>query len=364
KQMTSSANLDSPYLAVIDTCQEGNAPSGSYLENTIGGRLRLPRRLAARFNASTVATCGRCGQPMFNLMQLSCSLFGLSSHRLLYFLICSNSACLSDGASPLRCLRVQFALDIGESQRSSSTNLTSANATAVAAASAGYTDWGGDEADDWGDGETTDAAVDELQPPAMEMEELEAEAADEAAETLELTELASLDSPCRRLAVLMRPSLPQRASRCRNLAAPSFAVVGNGGGDSSVAADDNGEDEQGQALTRLEQKFYDRLARCPGQLLRYQWSGRPLLVAPMDPAAVSDCRLCGAARCFELQLMPGLLTALPSCIAEHLDLATALVYTCSAACEPPAGEDRGFAEETVLIQRELPPTGRPGVTCD
>eukprot|EP00618_Florenciella_parvula_P014690 CAMPEP_0119477304 /NCGR_PEP_ID=MMETSP1344-20130328/7498_1 /TAXON_ID=236787 /ORGANISM="Florenciella parvula, Strain CCMP2471" /LENGTH=247 /DNA_ID=CAMNT_0007511267 /DNA_START=213 /DNA_END=956 /DNA_ORIENTATION=- len=59
-------------------------------------------------------------------------------------------------------------------------------------------------------------------------------------------------------------------------------------------------------------KFQDRVGRCPSQGLRYAWGGAPLWSSAIMPEAARrppPCA-CGAARQFELQLMPSLLFAL------------------------------------------------------
>eukprot|EP01121_Diplochlamys_sp_Union-15-3_P006030 TRINITY_DN1645_c0_g1_i1.p1 TRINITY_DN1645_c0_g1~~TRINITY_DN1645_c0_g1_i1.p1 ORF type:complete len:148 (+),score=34.03 TRINITY_DN1645_c0_g1_i1:66-509(+) len=82
-------------------------------------------------------------------------------------------------------------------------------------------------------------------------------------------------------------------------------------------------------------KFQRRLSRCPQQILRYNFNGEPLWFTNKKPASIPKCKSCGAARVFELQLMPALLYLLKPVSKEegrNFDFGTVLFFTCSSSC--------------------------------
>lgn len=114
--------------------------------------------------------------------------------------------------------------------------------------------------------------------------------------------------------------------------------------------------DQGKWLLKLQR----RLERSPTQVVRYSWGGEPLWVAPPPTAFIGGgsspppCCRCGAARQFELQLLPSLpdqarwWAACQGAEGEgswEVEWGTVVVYTCSADCstEEPC-------EEFVVVQ--------------
>ncbi|VDP38903.1 unnamed protein product [Heligmosomoides polygyrus] len=111
-------------------------------------------------------------------------------------------------------------------------------------------------------------------------------------------------------------------------------------------------------------RFHRFLNLNPTQILRYQRSGKlmigyepnlshlgiPLIAtdrAPV-PGGAPDCERCGAPRCFELQLMPHLLSLIGvDQIGRSIDWASVYVYTCSQTC---AVENHGYIKEFVCKQ--------------
>ena len=137
--------------------------------------------------------------------------------------------------------------------------------------------------------------------------------------------------------------------------------------DASVNALDRGNFESD--IDKTFQKFSDRIAQNPEQVLRYEFKGQPLLYSGTDdvgsrfvvphgkagaPRGIPRCDCCGGQRVFEVQLVPGLIYELEE--KESLDLddgmewGTIIVTTCVNNCGE-AGEI-SFREEWAGVQWE------------
>ncbi|KAK5126269.1 hypothetical protein LTR85_010504 [Meristemomyces frigidus] len=158
---------------------------------------------------------------------------------------------------------------------------------------------------------------------------------------------------------------------------------------SSSAAEEKAAFES--SMDKTFQRFADRLAQNPEQVLRYEFDGQPLLYAKTDavgkllaPAQetanakvqlarraegnfpssrIPKCASCGAARIFELQLTPHLITELEAdeMSLEGMDWGTILLAVCSADCQEREKADRdvGYVEEWTGVQwEELADKGR------
>ncbi|KAK6789452.1 hypothetical protein RDI58_013252 [Solanum bulbocastanum] len=95
-------------------------------------------------------------------------------------------------------------------------------------------------------------------------------------------------------------------------------------------------------------------------ILGYSYGGKPLL-ASGDAGDPGMCRLCGAARQYEMQLMPPLLYFLQEAVSEkgkhaldNWNWMTLIVYTCSQNCSNDNSSDDVWtvAEEAVVVQYE------------
>jgi len=123
------------------------------------------------------------------------------------------------------------------------------------------------------------------------------------------------------------------------------------------------------SLDKTFQKFSDRIAQNPEQVLRYEFKGQPLLYSGHDDVAtrfvvphgkagatrgIPRCESCGSQRVFELQLVPGLIYELEKNVAmdleEGMEWGTILVGTCANNCGE-AGTV-SFREEWVGVQWE------------
>ncbi|KAK5233398.1 hypothetical protein LTR47_005491 [Exophiala xenobiotica] len=122
-------------------------------------------------------------------------------------------------------------------------------------------------------------------------------------------------------------------------------------------------------LDKAFQKFSDRIAQNPEQVLRYEFKGEPLLYSGTDSVAsrfivphgktgavrgIPRCESCGAQRRFELQLVPGLIYELEKDEAmdleEGMEWGTVIVGTCVNNCGVPG--EVTFREEWVGVQWE------------
>lgn len=137
-------------------------------------------------------------------------------------------------------------------------------------------------------------------------------------------------------------------------------------------------------MDRAFQKFADRVAQNPEQILRYEYDGTPLLYSDEDAigkaltpsghaAAQSritttksrgmpNCENCGAKRTFELQLTPHAITELEADedALEGMDWGTIILGVCSKDCSPAGTKEKevGYAEEWIGVQWEELSSGK------
>mmetsp|Transcript_4013 Transcript_4013/g.10141 ORF Transcript_4013/g.10141 Transcript_4013/m.10141 type:complete len:420 (+) Transcript_4013:306-1565(+) len=125
------------------------------------------------------------------------------------------------------------------------------------------------------------------------------------------------------------------------------------------------EEDHTDQIDSVAMKFLKRLARAPSQCARYSYAGCAMWPAASQPKP-PPCALCGAARQFEVQLMPPLVHYLEEAAAWTQDddtydtgqmvhpptswaWATVAVYTCSGNCETVDGSP---AEEWIALVNE------------
>ncbi|CAF1302722.1 unnamed protein product [Adineta steineri] len=82
-------------------------------------------------------------------------------------------------------------------------------------------------------------------------------------------------------------------------------------------------------------RFQQKIRYAPDQIIRYDWSGHPLILTKADESTLSSaqkCRNCQSSCNFEFQLMPALVNFLKIDNQIGLEFGTVFVYTCSANC--------------------------------
>ena len=156
--------------------------------------------------------------------------------------------------------------------------------------------------------------------------------------------------------------------------------------DTSGAASGGAKDDADafeSTIDKAFQRFADRLAQNPLQVLRYEYKGTPLLysktdavgnsLAPHQSTAPSGdgkfatvgrpgstgmprCQNCGAGRVFELQLTPQAITELEveEMGLDGMDWGTIILGVCGEDCQPKGIEQGqvGYLEEWVGVQWE------------
>jgi pre-rRNA-processing protein TSR4 len=130
------------------------------------------------------------------------------------------------------------------------------------------------------------------------------------------------------------------------------------------------KDQLPRGVDKQFKKFMDRVACEPSQCIRYEWDGSPLFYQLHDGNHAGKCDACGAPRVYEMQLMPNVLSILPT--AEYaaqqqkqepartlesmnvgMEFGTVLVYVCKNDCHPGDTHDTTFVRESALVQYEL-----------
>ncbi|KAK5016262.1 hypothetical protein LTR60_002488 [Cryomyces antarcticus] len=139
---------------------------------------------------------------------------------------------------------------------------------------------------------------------------------------------------------------------------------------SSNARDD--KDTFESSLDTAFQRFADRIADNPTQVLRYEFRGRPLLYSTTDPVGsllsrpshtpanalpVPPCANCAAPRVFELQLTPHAISELEvhETGLEGMEWGTVLLGVCGRDCAP-RGQEAGEVGST-----DMPSAGAVGL---
>jgi len=346
---------DPVYLAMLTDECEADDDSIDYGTNKLGGVPDLPCAIGACDSTAlpTAPRCGRCGALMYFLLQMYCPLGGSRYHRTLYLFVCleeagaDGAACQADPAG-WRLLRVQVAAAATES---------AATAPTVAPAAS----WNHD-ADEWSDEEEPQQpAVHQALPP------VHVGTTQQQQQRIVSRKWSSISNTlcpvARHLEVFDEAECVVQAeddvtTRFAHLLKEAAAEP-----DTACVVTESAEDDEASAYgSRLYAKFLRQLARCPQQAVRYAWAGRPLCVralsdAEQHRAVTSRCPRCSAPRCFELQLMPGLLSATAAdqqCARLLFD--TLLIFSCSASCWPEDAGGGNGGQQLLLEEVVIPQT--------
>jgi pre-rRNA-processing protein TSR4 len=131
-------------------------------------------------------------------------------------------------------------------------------------------------------------------------------------------------------------------------------------------------------IDKTFQKFADRLAQNPEQVLRYEFKGQPLLYSKHDPVGkllagsfatdnakvttsngsgnrMPRCTNCGAGRVFEVQITPHAIMELESDEPglDGMEWGTIIIGVCSSDCQQKGvNSDVGYVEEWAGVQWE------------
>ncbi|KAI8971344.1 programmed cell death protein 2, partial [Pilobolus umbonatus] len=122
-------------------------------------------------------------------------------------------------------------------------------------------------------------------------------------------------------------------------------------------------------------KFTERVECEPTQCVRYEYKGTPLLYSALTQQQQdilnSKCKYCKCPRIFELQLMPNILSLLPTteyAMADQdkiqsnmisnswnvgMEFGTILIFSCQKDCHPGSMEEVTYAEESCIVQYEI-----------
>lgn len=117
------------------------------------------------------------------------------------------------------------------------------------------------------------------------------------------------------------------------------------------------------AMDSTFQKFADRLAQNPDQVIRYEFAGTPLLYSKTDAvgeklskSTFPGCGNCGGRRVFEVQLTPNAIAELEEddLSLEGMEWGTVIVGVCEKDCSPRTAElgQAGYLEEWAGVQWE------------
>jgi len=372
-------------MAEIGCCGASAAPASS-AASFFGGK---PRWLhASNPPAAATLACGSCGEPRALLAQLQCPVG--TRARVLYVLACNRAACSSEPGSWL-VLRAQAAAAAPAEPAFGGCGFGGFGG------GGGFGSGGDDDAwragaSAWGDG--ADEAVkgkcgaaEELSLEALMLRNEErASAPTEVPKPKPKASKAKPPQAVVAVAVAAAPgggepeeeaaadSIGETAGGlvCRTVvwwtepeadAASGLGVGGlarvqelaaqvdtSGGGEAQGAAGGS-DDVYERALVGSDlsmQKFLKRVARWPGQCVRYEYNGNPLW--PLETAvSAGHCATCGAARVFEMQLMPALIHLL-GVDDRGMCWLTAAIFSCPHSCD---AADGGYSHEGVACAAEF-----------
>ncbi|KAM4618469.1 programmed cell death protein 2-like [Polymixia lowei] len=344
-----AASSEEALLGLCDGEIQSGKHSSSYLTNKVGG---LPDVLPVVSWKHPV--CDVCSAALVHVVQVYCPLAASPLHRQLHVFACSAAGCTGRPQS-WKVLRSQCL----ESEVKPVQLLQPPSDTPAKVPMA-TTDWC-DSADDWGMEEEEEEQGGVLCNKVSS--HVDEKAADPEVEDPTTTEL---DVSCRLQDLTLQGEQEEERPRDAPVLRPLYISVVD---EADLAGEDlehaqellrEYEEREGVAVGQLDSsqgggeekyektkarhgdavfsRFMKEISRCPEQILRYCWNGKPLFISepPSNVAQmVPVCSSCGSPRTFEFQLMPALVSLL-----QHQDLdtdsgvefGTVLVYTCRDSC--------------------------------
>ncbi|XP_022774893.1 probable 20S rRNA accumulation protein 4 [Durio zibethinus] len=359
---------------------EDNREPSDHHTTKIGGLPDWPLPIEALKLNPTLIHCTQCGSKLCLVAQVYAPVSSETlkiEERLLLVFGCVTPNC---GSSPLswRALRIQkVENDAQESSSTATEDKTPAAASPISVSKMNWWENLSDKDDEDVDLEDLSRAFSKVaslssQPKKTNTNRNSERAVKHSSPLTAQTRGVDTETPvmpCFYIYSQVEPSSKNFASMCSNYSSLS---VKEKEGD----VDDHGQEETWEAenyeydkalnADRTYLKFKKQLDASPEQCFRYAFGGKPLL-ATAEVGNAGKCRLCGASRHFEMQLMPPLIYFLQeeadAChkgSLENWNWLMLAVYTCSKSCSKSFDKEKSthgvwFAvEETVIMQFEKP----------
>lgn len=304
----------------------------------VGGKptLLFPSKILKDDSSRSLA-CSRCGNSKYLILQLDCP---LEEHpeidRVIYVFACNSRVCTEAGqvgvvTSLLQCRRAMK--DKGPESEKSPSSLWSSFASGTEIAS---------------DLEQLKIS-DDSTTPGFYLEDMSV--------SFPPTALHIVDE------LIADTRAPSRKSSSTELDALASGET------SEVWQGEVYEKMQVTGYDRAFKAFHTRVSHYPRQLARYSPGGEPLPFNADPLPTILPCDVCGKARRFELQLMPAILSKLPTNDSKYLghipkkernkhplygdgmEWGTIMIYNCEMCCVSPTVE-RWEALGQVIVQIE------------
>ena len=317
---------DDDYILLGFTEKEPVVPAlDTFKENLIGGKPYFsPLLSASEFEASISLdhlTCKSCKEVMSFIAQIYCPVDD-SQDRVLYSFLCTRKGCPKRTWSVCRVL-TPF-MDIAKKPDDSKKKKDF-------------------DEDDWDDDEENAVKEQEVPSDKVEAISLDNEAAASATKSFPLPPEVTAFTGY--FLVVEEEDYLLQDETDKNKKPPNGVVV-----DEPASAPNEGYEKfLIPGTDEVSHKFLRRINKFPGQVVRYNLNGKPLLNHRQD-IEPEKCSSCGVNRRFELQFTPGLITSLEPLDkknAVYIDFGTALIFTCKDDCRV---DGKSIHWEQALVQ--------------